>query len=282
MEMLQLRYFYDSARTESFSKTAQKYMVPVSSVSASIKRLEKELDTTLFTRMGNRVLLNEKGRQFLSVVSNTLTQLDMGVSALSADMPMEQTISILCLGTRKSIVRQILKFHKLYPSVFFDVQLEDVSENYGKYDIIICGPGEEFADYECFQWCRYAVRVEALETDPLCRESITLRHLKDRLFVISNSQGGAFEQFSRACKRKGFTPKVLLKCNDYACWDAAVQSGACLGLNFGNKTGTGSSNTQFLTISDFDAYFVGNVYYKQEVYNGTLKLFIDFLKKSVV
>ena len=49
MEMLQLRYFYDSARTESFSKTAKKYMVPVSSVSASIKRLEKELDTELFT-----------------------------------------------------------------------------------------------------------------------------------------------------------------------------------------------------------------------------------------
>ena len=73
MEMLQLRYFYDSAMGESFSKTAQKYMVPVSSVSASVKRLEQELGTPLFDRTGNRVLLNEKGRQFLAVVSNTLT-----------------------------------------------------------------------------------------------------------------------------------------------------------------------------------------------------------------
>ena len=42
MEMLQLRYFYESAMAESISKTAQKFMVPASSVSASIKRLEKE------------------------------------------------------------------------------------------------------------------------------------------------------------------------------------------------------------------------------------------------
>lgn len=281
MEMLQLRYFYDSARTESFSKTAKKYMVPVSSVSASIKRLEKELDTELFTRMGNRVLLNEKGKQFLSVVSNTLSHLDMGVSALSANLSGEETISILCLCTRKTIVRQILKFNRLYPSVFFDVQLEDEPENYEKYDIIISDPKKEFAEYESFPWCRYAVRVEALDTDPLCKESITLRDLKDRLFVISNVYGGAFELFSQACEKKGFTPKVFLKCNDYTCWNLAVLSGTCLGLNFGNLTGTNSPNTQYLAISDFNEYFVGNVYYKGEVYNGTVRRFIDFLKQSV-
>ena len=68
MEMLQLRYFYESAMEESFSKTARKYMVPVSSVSASVKRLEQELGVELFTRTGNRILLTEKGKQFLTVV----------------------------------------------------------------------------------------------------------------------------------------------------------------------------------------------------------------------
>ena len=52
MEMLQLRYFYESAMAESISKTAQKFMVPASSVSASIKRLEKELGVELFVRTG--------------------------------------------------------------------------------------------------------------------------------------------------------------------------------------------------------------------------------------
>ena len=34
MELLQLRYFYESAKNENFAKTAEKYMVPASSVSA--------------------------------------------------------------------------------------------------------------------------------------------------------------------------------------------------------------------------------------------------------
>ena len=80
---------------ESFSKAAQKYMVPASSVSASVRRLEQELGMELFARTGNRVLLNEKGREFLSSISNVLSQLDMSVSALSVKPTEKQTLSIL-------------------------------------------------------------------------------------------------------------------------------------------------------------------------------------------
>ena len=40
MELLQLQYFYDTSKTENFAKTAEKYLVPPSSVSASVKRLD--------------------------------------------------------------------------------------------------------------------------------------------------------------------------------------------------------------------------------------------------
>ena len=42
MELLQLTYFCDAAVTQNFSKTAQKYNVPPSNISQSIKRLEIE------------------------------------------------------------------------------------------------------------------------------------------------------------------------------------------------------------------------------------------------
>ena len=38
MEILQLRYFYESAKTGSFARTAEAFMVPTTSVSASVKR----------------------------------------------------------------------------------------------------------------------------------------------------------------------------------------------------------------------------------------------------
>jgi DNA-binding transcriptional LysR family regulator len=282
MEMLQLRYFYDSAMGESFSKTAQKYMVPVSSVSASVKRLEQELGVTLFERTGNRVLLNEKGRQFLSVVSNTLSQLDMGVSALSAGPAQKETLTILVRCIRQTIVRQTLNFQKLYPSVFFKLAFEDTPENYDKYDLIISTPSEDLSNYEHFRLREYAIRVEALETDPLCQRTVTLDQLRDRLFVTTNTQRGSFEIFSHACKRKGFTPKVFLECDDYNCRNLAVMSGTCLGLTYGNTMSSSLPNVQFLNVSDFNARTECDVYYKKENYSGNVKLFLDLLKNSAM
>lgn len=281
MELLQLRYFYESAAAESFSKTAQKHMVPVSSVSASVKRLEQELGTELFVRTGNRILLNEKGRQFLAVVSNTLSQLDMGVSALSTDPAKKQTLYILACWTRQTVVRQILNFHKLYPSVYFKIAFEDSPENYEKYDVIISTPNENLADYEFFPWKQYTIRIEALETDPLCQRSVTLSQLRDRLFVTTNAQRGSFRVFAQACRKKGFTPKVFLECDDYTCRDMAVLSGTCLGLTMGKSVNSGLPNVQYLKVSDFDEQTVSNLYYRKEDYAGNRKLFIDFLKQSV-
>jgi len=67
-------------------------MVPGSSASASVKRLEQKLGVELFVRTGNRILLTEKGKQFLSVVEESLSQLDTGVN------PMYQ----MCITKKKS------------------------------------------------------------------------------------------------------------------------------------------------------------------------------------
>ena len=75
MELLQLKYFYESATSESFTKTAEKHLIPVSSVSASIKRLEMELGCKLFDRTSNRITLNQNGKRFhrsLSLIFNEL------------------------------------------------------------------------------------------------------------------------------------------------------------------------------------------------------------------
>ena len=69
MELLQLRYFYECACYESISKTAERYMVPPSSVSVSIKRLEKELGCELFERKSNRLVLNKKGRKLQNALA---------------------------------------------------------------------------------------------------------------------------------------------------------------------------------------------------------------------
>ena len=72
MEILQLKYFCHAAKTQNFSKTAQHFKVPVSNISQTIKRLENELETTLFYRNANSLYLNEQGKTFFSMLKNHL------------------------------------------------------------------------------------------------------------------------------------------------------------------------------------------------------------------
>ena len=48
MKLLQLKYFHESALSGSFLHTTAKFKVPVTSVSASVKRFEAELGVKLF------------------------------------------------------------------------------------------------------------------------------------------------------------------------------------------------------------------------------------------
>lgn len=281
MEMLQLRYFYESAVTESFSKTAQKYMVPASSVSASVRRLEQELGTDLFKRAGNRIELNENGRRLLETVSNALTQLDVTVDAISRQPAQKQTISILARCTRETLVYWTTRFYRMYPSVSFKMTFEDTPENYGEYDIIVSSHEVGLENYESFLWRKFAIYVEAVDTDPLCRGSVTLSKLRDRVFVTTSSQRGGFKAFVKACEQQGFSPKVFLECDDYDCRTKALLTGICLGLNFGNQDeNSRNANTQFLMISDFREELAINVYYKKENCNGNIERFVDLLKSS--
>ena len=119
MEILQLRYFFESAKTESFAKTAEKYMVPTTSVSASVKRLENELGCKLFDRFSNRIMLNDNGRRFQKSLSVIFEELNEAVESLSAVNNDNREIKILVRSMRSTIIDYIIEYKTKYPQITF-------------------------------------------------------------------------------------------------------------------------------------------------------------------
>ena len=76
MNLRQLRYFFDVAKTENIAKVAELYMVPASSVSVAIKHLEKELGTPLFDRSANKIRLNEKGKLYAAELGESFQRME--------------------------------------------------------------------------------------------------------------------------------------------------------------------------------------------------------------
>lgn len=84
MELLQLQYFQELARSGHLSKTAEKLHIAQPSLSQTLKRLENELGTQLFDRVGKHIELNSSGRLFLKYVDDVFNALNNATLELDA------------------------------------------------------------------------------------------------------------------------------------------------------------------------------------------------------
>jgi len=76
MELQQLKYFKTVADTGKISEAAKNLFISPPALSATISRLEHELDVKLFDRTNNRISLNQHGKLLLGYVNQVLSLLD--------------------------------------------------------------------------------------------------------------------------------------------------------------------------------------------------------------
>ena len=81
MEIRQLRYFVDIARTEHLTQSAQSLFVTQSTLSHSLRQLEQELGVTLFDRLGRGLKLSRAGEEFRAYALRALKEVEAGTQA---------------------------------------------------------------------------------------------------------------------------------------------------------------------------------------------------------
>ena len=217
MEMLQLRYFYETAKLGSFAKTAQKYMVPPTSVSASVKRLEKELGCSLFHREHNRITLNEQGVRLQQSLRVVFRELDGAVEELSAAMSDSREICILVRAMRMTIADRIIAYQAAYPQVRFKTVFAFDDANIEDYDIVIDEQSDDYRDYESFELFHTRIRLCVCDDHPLVGQRLSLRQLKEYPFISIGKQNSMFRILAQACEQVGFTPRLAVQSNDLSC-----------------------------------------------------------------
>jgi DNA-binding transcriptional LysR family regulator len=282
MEMLQLRYFYETAKLGSFAKTAEKYMVPPTSVSASVKRLEKELGCALFHRAHNRITLNEQGVRLQNSLRVVFRELDGAVTELSASAADDREIRILVRAMRMTIADRIIAYQKAYPQVRFKTvfDLEDTAIE--DYDIIIDEQSDRYRDYESFALYHTRIRLCVCVGHPLVGQRLTLRQLKAQPFISIGKQNSMFRILTRACERAGFTPRVAVQSNDLLCEQRFFAAGLGVGLFREYDGANASSERKVLNVTDFNETQTICGYYKSSGDYGNVRHFLRFLQNAQV
>lgn len=123
-----IRFFLKLSESLSFKGTAQHFGVPPSTVSRSIKALERELGATLVDRTTRRVRLTETGEWYRDEVTGPLRALATADALVdSRSREAAGTLRITALpGYGVAVLFSALKqFRATYPHIVCDVELAD-------------------------------------------------------------------------------------------------------------------------------------------------------------
>ena len=241
MELLQLKYFCDAAKTEIFSQTAKNFFVPVSNISQSIKRLEKELEVELFNHKGNKVTLNNVGKQFYAYVSQALALLENGKMCIS-DLHdnVSGDIHLVCANSTKFVTPAIEKFIKKYPNVNFIIN-QDYDEDCN-FDILISDkfPREHSKKLLLFE---EEIYVAMNKNHPLAsKNDLTINDLENERFIALTSSPSMKTLMIKACEEAGFYPNFAIQ--TYATSYLCRYIGLGLGISFAPASWTKSISSE--------------------------------------
>lgn len=278
MEILQLRYFLESAKSQSFAKTAEKYHVPATSVSASVKRLEKELGCELFHRTCNRIILNDKGSRFLQSVETVFGELDTAVTSLSPASEDTRDIRMLVRTTRSEITDAIIGYKEKYPQVSFKTVFDFNETDFHNYDIVIDEKQDLYPDFLCFDLFRTRIRFRVAKSHSLRGQKLTMQQLKDQPFVTIGENSSLNKILIDACKNAGFTPNIAIQSNDIKCCEKCVAAGVGIGLAREYPGAVLPDNIAYLDVNDFNQTQTICCYYKEASAYGIIRDFLDFLR----
>lgn len=267
MEILQLKYFCSAAETENFSKTAEIFSVPPSDISQCIKRLEKELEVSLFLRGPNSICLNEYGKQFYLKVNRALKLIE------EAEFEMKDSenfgiIKILISTNRNIVMNVIEKYKKIYNNVVIEIS-HDMPKNVDDFDIIIADDDFNKSTFERELIISENFALAVKKDNPLAdKAEITANDLKNEPFVCMNKGTSFYSSTLKIGNMMNFTPNIAINSDDPFYVRKCVEFG--LGVTFmpmHSWEGLFSDNVVLKTINNFKrntyAYISKNKYMKK-------------------
>ncbi|MBE6650226.1 MAG: LysR family transcriptional regulator [Ruminococcaceae bacterium] len=278
MELLQLQYFFESAKSESFAKTAEAHLVPTSSVSGAVRRLEGELGCKLFDRTANRIILNSNGKRMYESLEIIFNELKGAVSELSTDSEDTREIKMLVRAMRSDITNTIIEYKAKFPRAKFKISFDFTERDFEKYDIIIDERSNTYPKHESFELYRMKLCMTVHANSPLVTKHLHLKELESESFVSLGEQSNMHRILIKACKQAGFIPEIAILCNDIKCYERLIESGMGIGLE--RKRKDTARKIRYLNVMDFDEEYTVFAYYKQNAYYGNVGHFLDFLRNK--
>ncbi len=244
MELKQIEYFLHLAKLQHMSRTADFLNISQPTLSKSLHALERDLGVSLFERVGNRLQLNDSGKQFYEKAQQAMQVLNSAVhSAKQASYEVSGEVSIVCISFAPILIRCISAYMELNPKVKIRLlHFNHILNSSGKidYDFILTassytpnlGDGEKLWSsvslfYEHFFFV-IAPAHPLFNLLPEREQDFDLSLFSDASFVVMREDASYTDPSPELCKNAGFEIKNYFQTDDFLIKMNIVREGRCV------------------------------------------------------
>lgn len=215
-----LAQFAGVARHEHVTRAAGELLVPQSTLSRVIARLEADLGVALFARRGRTLSLTPAGRRFLESVEGALAVVEQAAEAVRSDAdPATGKVAFGFLHTlgSETVPELIRTFRVDHPRVRFSLV-----QNYGEWmvaklrtgelDLCLTSPVPDDPDLVTRRLDVQRLRLVVPEDHRLAgRRRVRLEEAADEPFITLEPGYGMRRIFEDLCVEAGFKPRIAFE-----------------------------------------------------------------------
>lgn len=229
MELQQLHYFLVVAKYQHMTKSAELLHIAQPALSQCIKRLEEELGTPLFDRVGKRIVLNDCGKLLQQRVRPIMAALDSIPAEIQNKSKVHNAPIRLNIEAGSMIIPQILiAFQKAHPKITFQL-VQNVHES--ECDITMTTIGNEEEARRGDQTFEEQIYLAVpLKSRFATRVSVTLDELSREKFICLAGSKRLRSICDKLCDSVGFVPNIIFESESPLMVRELIEAG--LGISF--------------------------------------------------
>lgn len=232
MEITQIRYFLEVAKSQHITNSADKLHIAQPALSQSIHRLENELGVPLFVKKGRNIVLTEYGNYLKSQLEPIMYKLDTLPSVLQKMANVNsKTIHMSVLAASTLITDAVIEYKSIHDDISFQFlqnqendlfDIEITTKMFYKMD-----KNKSQVQFVCPEKIYLAVPNNEKFKN---RDSISLEEVADEQFISLMGSKQFRAICDKFCHHAGIKPNIIFESDS----PTAVKNmiGANLGIGF--------------------------------------------------
>lgn len=293
MQLQQLRYIVEVAKTGNISAAAKKLFLSQPSLSQQIMKLEKELGIPLFIRQAKSISLTDAGEQFVKHAQRILGDVEQLSDLMQKHSALQAgtlKIGMLWIAGYIGLLQLLEDYKQLYPGLNYSLKIDGSNDLLklllarSLHGIFITGAENRLlANPDLYHFCiqedLYSLLVST--NNPLAKKKIiTLNDLRGENIIMPSTSSSFRTELDLFFQQQGFLPNIVSQTSQP---DIAVQLvSENLGIGFSSRAIAKKLKTPAYKIIPFEHDFHRYIYFvtlKDFLAYPTIAAFSKYVEK---